>query len=513
MTMKRFLLHLLYIITFLPFIGSCSVLDDTPTDISCADKVQISLSITSRALPQEGKETGTGTPERMHLWVYGAMNENQNTNGYKLLSYKLVTSNLFQDSDAFGNPMHSITDLNLPEGKKYNKMFFYVLLNEQSVSTFNIEKDVEKLTIDDLKNLAFTSIVSGKTDNQMLMYGEANLDINEHKTNYEVEIPVVRSVAKMELWFTKEWESSNLLIRDISISSKVNKGYLVPVESWSEKDIYGETLNSSSLFSSTEGLSIFKYSEEEYGSFSKDLSNFQKIELINPYLIENPNGKGWNEDTYVDSAYPTEEGQADEDKYYQITVDYVIDGLEKSQSFYLPVIQRNYLYRILIRISGEHLVLKLQVNPWDKVEEIWSYEETLAVKTSDQIEWQNTRSQSGNIVVVNNIGSSVTTSCTFTITSPEEATWTAVLRPEQGAQDAFEFISDGGTSIGISTSGNVKDGKATLHIRPTDVVYAPNFNMARLLIYINYMGRTQVVENLMPTGIEGKYFIIRQDPN
>ena len=519
MTMKRFLLHIIYITALLPFLGSCSQSEDTPTDTSGNDHVQLSLSVTARALPQEGMEIGTGTPENMHLWVFGSVNDAQNTNGYDQLAYRVINSPSFAGSDAFGNPVHTITDLDIPEGKKYTKMYFYVVLNSGSVTGLgDLNKDTKislnkDTKISDLQALTFSGINQGKEDNEMLMYGMSELEINPHKTNYETGIEVTRAVAKLELYFTKEWESSNLLIRDISISSKVNKGYLVPVENWGEKDIYGETLNSSSLFSNTEGLSISKSSEEEYGNFSEDLSNFQKVELINPYLMENPNGKGWDEDTYVDSAYPTEEGQADEDKYYQITVDYVIDGLEKSQSFYLPVIQRNYLYRILIRVSGEHLVLKLQVNPWNKVEEIWSYEETLAVETSGQIEWQNIRTQSGNVVVVNNIGSSATTSCTFRIKSPEEATWTAVLRPEQGTQDAFEFVSDGGTSIGVSTSGNVKDGTATLRIRPTDVVYAPNFNTARLLVYINYMGRTQVVENLMPIGIEGKYFIIRQDPN
>lgn len=364
MTMKRFLLHLLYIITFLPFLGSCSVLDDTPTDTSCADKVQISLSITSRALPQEGKETGTGTPERMHLWVYGAMNENQNTNGYKLLSYKLVTSNLFQDSDAFGNPMHSITDLNLPEGKKYNKMFFYVLLNEQSVSDFTIDKNVKEMTIVDLQELAFTGIVSGKTDNQMLMYGEANLDINEHKTNYEVEIPVVRSVAKMELWFTRSNDISNLTINSIELSSPINKGYLVKQENLArDQTIYANNPTSIALIGS--GVSIETTSTEEYGDFSKDETNFTQMSLTNPYLMENPNGLTWT-GNLTDVQYPDGVTDADGSKYYKITVNYTLDLVDKSESFYLPKIERNELYKIYIRVR--QLNWEISVCPYGSYE-------------------------------------------------------------------------------------------------------------------------------------------------
>lgn len=511
MTMKRFLLHIIYITALLPFLGSCSQSEDVPTDASGNDHVQLSLSVTARALPQEGKEIGTGKPDNMHLWVFGLKN-NGNTpsdNDYTLLSYRDIKSPSFTGSDAFGNPVHTITDLDIPDGKKYKKMYFYVVLNSGSVVGLgNLNKDTK---ISELQALTFTEIVSGKEDNQMLMYGVSDpLEVNPHKTNYETSIDVERSIAKLDLYFTKEWESSTLLIKNIYLTSKVGKGYLVPVESWDDKNIYNDNISTSALFNNTVGLSITKFSEEEYGSFSEDLSNFQKITLTNPYLMENPIGMKWDDDSYPDSAYSSEEGQ---DNYYQVTVDYIIDGKEKTQSFYLPVIQRNHLYRILIRVAGHHLVMKLQVNPWDKVEEIWSYEETLTVTTSDKISWEEARSQSNNIVVINNQGTNAVTSCSFTIRNPQEATWTAILRPEYGNPKAFEFVSENGQSIGMSATGNVSDGRATLRIKPTGTVYSPNYNTARLLIYINYMGRTQLVTNLMPSNIEGEYFIIRQDPN
>lgn len=175
---------------------------------------------------------------------------------------------------------------------------------------------------------------------------------------------------------------------------------------------------------------------------------------------------------------------------------------------------RNHYYKYTVSIKdGRRLVLKLQVKPWDKVEEVWNFEETLAVKISEQIVWENYRSiaESDNVVVVKNEGKvDELTYCKFTITSPQDATWQAVLSPEHGDPTAFEFVSAAGESIGISTTGNVKDGEVKLRIKPTGAVYAPNYHTARLLIYVNYMGRTQLAANLMPNGKQ--YYIIRQNP-
>ena len=204
------------------------------------------------------------------------------------------------------------------------------------------------------------------------------------------------------------------------------------------------------------------------------------------------------------------------DVYKEGTTDYYFyhgeytDGVFNDNSKMNVV--RNHYYRYTVSMKdGRRLVLKLQVQPWNKVEEIWDYEETLTVDESGKIQWNNTRSQSGNVVVINNEGSGQTTFCTFIITRPEEATWRAGLSPEHGAPQAFTFVTEEGEAIGMSTTGAVKDGPATLRIKPTNAVYAPNYHTARLLIYVDYKGRTQAA-NLMPDGSTEEYYIIRQNP-
>ena len=363
MTMKRFLLHIIYITALLPFLGSCSQTDDAPTDVSDRDRVQLSLCVTTRALPQEGMEIGTGTPENMHLWVFGSVNDNQNTNGYDKLAYREINSPSFAGSDAFGNPVHTITDLDIPEGKKYTKMYFYVVLNSGSVTGMG---DInENTTITALQEMTFSGIVQGKQDNQMLMYGMSELEINPHKTNYETSIEVERSVAKLEMYFTKKAEDNKLVIQKVTLSSEIGKGYLVPTPLLNDNTIYKDATNVA-LFEGSETIDQWLDTEEHYGNFSQHEGSFEELTLSAPYLMENPYGLDWT-DYQVDDKYPETDSSTDVSKYYKLTVDYVIDGTKDIETFYLPKIERNHLYKIYIRARSTEFELNWEAVPFDQV--------------------------------------------------------------------------------------------------------------------------------------------------
>lgn len=376
MTMKRFLLHIIYITALLPFLASCSQSEDVPTDASGNDHVQLSLSVTARALPQEGKEIGTGEPDNMHLWVFGLKNNGNkpSDNDYTLLSYRDIKSPSFTGSDAFGNPVHTITDLDIPDGKKYKKMYFYVVLNSGSV------KGLENLNVEDLENqnkitkiselqaLTFTGIVSGKDDNQMLMYGVSDpLEINPHKTNYETNIDVTRAVAKLELHFTKKESTSTLNIKKVTLSSVIGKGYLVPTPLLNDNTIYKQSATNVELFNGSETIDKALEEEDLYGNFSEyETTNFKELALSAPYLMENPYGLDWT-DNQTDEKYPETDSSADVSKYYQLTVDYVIDGSADTEKFYLPKIERNHLYKIYVRARSTNIELNWEVVPFDQV--------------------------------------------------------------------------------------------------------------------------------------------------
>lgn len=373
MTMKRFLLHIIYITALLPFLGSCSQSEDTPTDTSGNDHVQLSLSVTARALPQEGMEIGTGTPENMHLWVFGSVNDNQNTNGYDKLAYREINSPSFAGSDAFGNPVHTITDLDIPEGKKYTKMYFYVVLNSGSVvQSWNLDGET---TISQLQGLTFSGIYQVKEDNEMqiyevkednemLMYGMSELEINPHKTNYETGIEVTRAVAKLELHFTKKDSNSELVIQKVTLSSEIGKGYLVPTPLLNDNTIYKDATNVA-LFEGSETIDQWLDTEGHYGNFSQHEGSFEELTLSAPYLMENPYGLDWT-DHQADDKYPTNL-PTDVSKYYKLTVDYVIDKTKDIETFYLPKIERNHLYKIYIRARSTEFELNWEAVPFDQV--------------------------------------------------------------------------------------------------------------------------------------------------
>ena len=367
MTMKRFLLHIIYITALLPFLGSCSQSEDVPTDASGNDHVQLSLSVTARASGNEVTETGSGSKvDNLHVWVFGSKNDNQNVNGYDYLTYMTKNDISFSVSTVPGiEPVFTITGFNIPEGKKYKKMYFYMVLNTGSVDGITIPTG-DNVKVEDIQKLTFTGIQSNdKTDNQMLMYGMSEMEINPHKTNYETNIDVTRAVAKLELHFTKKESTSTLNIKKVTLSSVIGKGYLVPTPLLNDNTIYKDATNVA-LFEGSETIYQWLDTEEHYGNFSQHEGSFEELTLSAPYLMENPYGLDWTSHQ-ADDKYPESDSSTDVSKYYKLTVDYVIDGTKDIETFYLPKIERNHLYKIYIRARSTEFELNWEAVPFDQV--------------------------------------------------------------------------------------------------------------------------------------------------
>ena len=242
-------------------------------------------------------------------------------------------------------------------------MYFYVVLNSGSVTGMG---DInENTTITALQEMTFSGIVQGKQDNQMLMYGMSELEINPHKTNYETGIEVERSVAKLEMYFTKKAEDNKLVIQKVTLSSEIGKGYLVPTPLLNDNTIYKDATNVA-LFGGSETIDQWLDTEEHYGNCSQHEGSFEELTLSAPYLMENPYGLDWT-DYQVDDKYPETDSSTDVSKYYKLTVDYVIDGTKDIETFYLPKIERNHLYKIYIRARSTKFDLNWEAVPFDQV--------------------------------------------------------------------------------------------------------------------------------------------------
>lgn len=333
MTMKRFLLHTILFSVLLPFMAGCSRTEDVPA--TGADDVLLDLSVSTRSgnLPQEGKETGEGVPDNMHLWIYGA-----DANGaLKDLAYIHKEDGIFTGRDLYGNPVESIRGVRITNGKLFDRLCFYLVLNSESVTWTDGDVAFDKDTsLETLEALAFKEIASGKEDNRLLMYGETEVEITS-SSNYDVVIPADRAMAKMEIHFAKRYAESTLTVHGIDLLPVVKVGYLVP-DALTEED-YEESVAAEPLFSGAAAITGVSAIEED---FHKEGENFTL--LASSCLLENPG-----------DVLP-----------YKVRVRYTVDGMEKEQEFELPQALRNHLYRIYVRVApGDKPVrFEVEVKDW-----------------------------------------------------------------------------------------------------------------------------------------------------
>lgn len=337
--MRKELLHTIFLCASCLMVQSCS--NQQMDELNLDSTIKISMGITTRSV--EGKEMGEGDPEDLKVWIFG-----EKDGGTEKVTYIHQTKEenelLFNDGvDIHGNPIEVIEEL-IENGKEYSKLNFYVLLNSGNATWKNATEIGENTSLEILQDLSFTAVNQSKADDEMPMFGTFS-QVIDNRTEYDIDIEVVRTVAKLELFFAKNNDISKLYIKGIDLHPVVSMGYLNP--SQPKTDIYA-TSSPTAIKLIDEEVEISNISTEEYGDFSKDEENFFQMSLKQPYLLENPYGLTW-EDNQLDDLYDNPEG-TDNGKYYKITVHYRLDGVDKEKDIYLPPIERNVLYKIYIRV-------------------------------------------------------------------------------------------------------------------------------------------------------------------
>lgn len=138
---------------------------------------------------------------------------------------------------------------------------------------------------------------------------------------------------------------------------------------------------------------------------------------------------------------------------------------------------RNHIYRYNITGVGTDLNVALNVDPWiDNNTEEWDYSNTVGVNDSERLEWTNGTYGSiidgaARLIVGNDIQQPA--ECTFRISSPVGATWTAYLIPanDDTTREDFTFVDADGNDLAEADRPQgviTKDGPMeTLRIRPT----------------------------------------------
>lgn len=354
--MKRYFKYIILFLALLPMMTAC-VLDSDPTENCSDNEVVVSLSVSSRAV--EGSQLGDGLPDDIKLWVYGQKTSTDTEDKYKQLAYINKSSKIFIGRDLYGNPVESLKQV-IEDGKKYYKLHFYVVLNSGNVTRTTTDDLGNDTSISDLKAFTFTDIAKDKTDNQMIMYGYNSLTIGT-QTNYELSIQVERAVAKLELFFAKEFKNSSLSIESVNLGKIPTIGALI-----SGTTLTTEYTGTRDLSTTTTTINATLESSIQIGNFSQYEASFHKLALSGgPYLLENPNGETWGLDKN-DYTYP--ETAKGGDNVYKLTVNYTLNGTEKEQVIYLPKIERNHLYKIYARVlGGNDVQFTLKVANWADV--------------------------------------------------------------------------------------------------------------------------------------------------
>ena len=449
--------------------------------------VTVNLGIAmSRA--EEDDVIAQGEADDMSIWIY-------DQDG-KSLQYKKVDNPKFTGVDIAGNPIETVTmDFDITD---VEKLQFRVLMNTDNI---NITYNDAPLTLDATTSIeAIESATFSwgtslpQSDNKVPMYGkEKNEVIISNKRDYNVEIEVKRAVSKLELFFTKESESSSLAINKITLTNIPDKGFLAreitatDITNYNRSDVLFDGSNNQSLIIDQ----TLPASESQVGDFSNHPANFMSVTLSQPYLLENPNNKAWDDNKQTDYEYP--DPQPSNENAYILQVDYTLDGTQKTQAICLPEIKRNVWNKIYARVTSSGYELLLSVNPWDMEDITVDYENNLSYVSQG---WGNTilgyLNEAKTQVQINPNQPAV---LTFMINSPSGALWRATL----SNYTDFQFV-------GPSSGAAYTDEKTVPQIIQIEAVHSESDERyeTELHVYADIGGITYEMDLTNPSAGEIK---------
>lgn len=356
--MKRQCLYIIMCIFSLLALPGCR--DEEAVQTSEGTRtVTVNLGIAMSRVTK-GSSVGDGsTPKDMKVWIF-------NQDNTELVDYYEIENPTFSGSDALGELVNtherifeldnSITELN-----------FYVVLNSVSGTGINLSKFS---SVNDIQNATFTGLQNVTGDNQVPVYGETTLDVSDHQNSYPVTIETTRAVSKLEMFFTKESEKSQLMINEMTLTNIPDKGFLAREATTDDASLtYSGT---KTLFTGPQNIDNYLPEETTLGDFSTQAGSFNAITLSQPYLLENPYNTAWSDNGNTDYEFPQPE-EADE-KAYVLTVAYTLNNKEEERSFVLPETKRNIWNKIFVRVkdNGE-LVIQYKALPWQLVKSSIGY--------------------------------------------------------------------------------------------------------------------------------------------
>lgn len=357
--------HRLYIIMcILSLLSFAGCRDEAPVQSAESKRtITVNLGIAMSRVVLDDTDLGDDSqPTDMKVWIFEHGTGNR-------LAYITETQPVFSGSDALGELVNT-KEYVVEVENEIQALDFYVVLNSENGTGLNLE---EAATPSQIKEATFTGVKANLKDNQVPAYGcLENFDVSKHRNSYDVPaIKLTRAVGKLELFFTKENENSELMIKKVTLTKLPDKGYLVKPETYSLN--YSDdprTLFESEEEKGTEITAVLTETDASLGDFSQYQDDASKLQsLMSAYLLENPDGGKWagtEDDGNLDYTYPENLTNVTDNRYV-MTVNYSIGGTDKMQVVYLPAIERNVWNKIFARVKGGTLQIQYKAMPWETV--------------------------------------------------------------------------------------------------------------------------------------------------
>lgn len=203
---------------------------------------------------------------------------------------------------------------------------------------------------------------------------------------------------------------------------------------------------------------------------------------------------------------------ADTEKTYEIPM----TGYNGTTFDFEGQIMRNHIYTLSIEKITVDTPAEITVRVDDWKESTTTLDYTEAVTVSESIVWtpgsydNNPDPYLGTVKMLSWDASnkSVPLECTFTLTTPSGAKWTAYLIPKEGNTDAFAFIDGEGNTVGTAVSGTVKNTETTLRIVSTEQ-FPDVLNSAVLQIVVTLGNGTNIEADVTGNKSFKNYTIIQ----
>lgn len=407
--------------------GNEEVTGTDPNGSGNNEGIVIRLGITSRA---DGSVAGSADEKKItNLKVWMVNEEDAAFSFYKEISEPDGIE--FDENDIYSFEM----EISLSQPGKYG---FYLLANSDCISGITFDKDTKPA---DLQTAYFTAISGDENAPvDIPMYGEYHsVDISRGVLTYEVQVPITRMLAKLEIFFAKDNPDSKLVINQMTLSSMPDKGYIAPRNSWEELKYTGVIER---LMSATD--------EEITAATPSSNDDYQKVGIVHPFLFENPNGGEQASIQYFPDCY-------------LLKIHYTRAEQESYQMVSLPRIERNTIYKLYAHVHdhSEAFTLNLIAAPWILEEKTLDFTDVITYSTLGWVE-DTYQEITGDHKVYMKLETAA--QFQFKIDAPENADYTVALTNSTDFEKKVEKAKNGVITVTVTAKHTDGEHRTALSV-------------------------------------------------